>query len=337
MAAEIFHGMNHKRGREGWMTIKADMKKAYDRVEWNFVLKVLEQFGFSSAWVNWVKKCISTSSFSILLNGRPFGRIHPSRGIVKVTPSLLIYLFCALKCCHVYCCVRKGGCLKGIQMGCTAPSISHLLFADDLLLFAKASIQEASTLTACLDKYMAWSVQKVNKSKSSVYFSKNFREQAILSILDQLDFKKLPPKAKHLGFPLLVPRARARAVDEIKAKFLQKISAWKAKILSQAGRTVMLKSVANAIPSYLMNFYLLPKSWCNELDRVTKDFWWGYKEGSTRHLSLKSWKSICVPKSVRGLGIRMFSEMNQSLTSKWTWQMITEGIDFGFELCLGSM
>lgn len=68
VVAEIFHSMNHKQGQGGWMTIKADMEKAYDKVEWCFVLKVLEKFGFSSKWILWIEQCLSTSSFSILLN-----------------------------------------------------------------------------------------------------------------------------------------------------------------------------------------------------------------------------------------------------------------------------
>lgn len=78
----------------------------------------------------------------------------------------------------------------------------------------------------------------------------------------------------------------------------------------------MIKSIASVIPSYLINYYFLPTSWCNELDWATKNFWWGYKEGSTKQFALKAWKSLCVPKSVGGLGIRMFSEMNPALVAK---------------------
>lgn len=70
----------------------------------------------------------------------------------------------------------------------------------------------------------------------------------------------------------------------------------------------MIKSVASVIPSYLMSYYSLPKSWCDDLDWATKIFWWGYKGESSWHLSLKAWKSICVPKCVDGLGIFMFLE-----------------------------
>ena len=212
------------------------------------------------------------------------------KGFAKVILCLPIYLFilCSEVLSRLLLREERRGSLKGIQMGRNAPSIIHLLFADDLLLFAKATLSEATILNDCLDKYMALSRQKVNKAKSSVHFSKNFRRQAILTILDHLRLKKLPPKAKHLGLPLLIPRDRGRVVEEIKIKFFQKISGWKAKVLSQAGRTMLIKSVASAILSYLMGFYSLPSSWCKDMDRVSKKIWWGLKENQHRHLSLKA-------------------------------------------------
>lgn len=128
-----------------------------------------------------------------------------------------------------------------------------IFFSSLRLIFARLL-----SLNGCLDKYMAWSGQKVNMEKSSVHFSKNFQGQAILSILDLLNLKKLPQKAKHLGLPLLFPRARVRAMEDVKDKFFQKISGWKAKVLSQTRWTVMIKAVASAIPSYLIGLYIMP-------------------------------------------------------------------------------
>ncbi|KAB1205912.1 hypothetical protein CJ030_MR7G027903 [Morella rubra] len=277
VAAEIFHSMNDKQGRGGWIAIKVDMEKAYDRVEWSFVLKVLEMFGFNGKWIQWIVQCISTPSFAILINGSPFGNFCSSRGLRQGDPLLSsLFIICSEILSYLLLREKNAGHLKGVKVGWGVPSISHLLFTDDLLLFGKATLHEASILDECLEKYMKWSGQKVNRDKSFVHFSKKFHGQAAITILDQLGLKRLPSKAKHLGLPLLIPRAKGEVAAEIKEKFLNKIKGWKAKTFSQAGRTMMIKAVASTMPSYLWSFYSMPQTWCRDIDLELKNFWWGF-------------------------------------------------------------
>jgi hypothetical protein len=86
LAHEIFHSMKHKQGRGGLMAVKLDMEKAFDSMEWGFLLEIMKLLGFSSIWINWIYQCISTSSFSILLDGSPFGFFKPSRGLRQGNP-----------------------------------------------------------------------------------------------------------------------------------------------------------------------------------------------------------------------------------------------------------
>lgn len=157
-----------------------------------------------------------------------------------------------------------------------APSISHLLFADDLLIFARAKGQDSEAVQGCLEKYMSWFMQKINKEKSSIHFSSNFQGQQLLSILDYFGLKKLPAKAKHLGLPLLIPRSKGMTLKEIKQKFMVKIAGWQVKFLSQAGRSTLIRSVATAIPTYPLGSFLMPQSWCHDLDKALQLFLEGY-------------------------------------------------------------
>lgn len=86
VAAELFHSMKHKSGRSGWMAIKGNMEKAYDRVGWSFLLAVLRQFGFAPKWVSMIDQCVSTAHFSILLRGSPFEYFAASRGLRQDDP-----------------------------------------------------------------------------------------------------------------------------------------------------------------------------------------------------------------------------------------------------------
>jgi hypothetical protein len=74
------------------MFLKLDMEKAFDRIEWNFLLAILEKLGFSPTWISWLRICISTPTFSILLNGSPYGYLSPSRGL-RLGDSLSPFLF----------------------------------------------------------------------------------------------------------------------------------------------------------------------------------------------------------------------------------------------------
>jgi hypothetical protein len=83
----------------------------------------------------------------------------------------------------------------------------------------------------------------------------------------------IPSRAKYLGIPLFMNRNKRDAFIDIKDKIFTKVSGWKDKLLSQAARTTLLTSVANAIPTYLMSLFLLPKSLCSEITAAMRKFW----------------------------------------------------------------
>ena len=82
VAFETLHYMrNHNKGKTGFMALKLDMSKGYHRVEWSFMEKVLVKMGFQDRWVKLMMACITTASYSVLINGEPHGHITPSRGL----------------------------------------------------------------------------------------------------------------------------------------------------------------------------------------------------------------------------------------------------------------
>ena len=116
-------------------------------------------------------------------------------------------------------------------------------------------------------------------------------------------------------------RRKKDSFIELKDRIIAKIVGWKAKLLSQAARTTLVKSVVNAIPTYLMSLFLFPKSLCVSINSSIRKFLWGYLQDKKHCLSLLSWENICKPKSLGGLGIRTMEVINNSLLARIGWKM----------------
>lgn len=119
----------------------------------------------------------------------------------------------------------------------------------------------------------------------------------------------------YLGLPLILPRSKRQANLELKGTLLKRLSGWKSKLLSQAGRACLLRSVVSALPTYFMSSFLLPLRYCQELDSLLRHFWWDFPQEKRRNFVPRTWASICWPKDRGGLGFRLFYDYNRALVS----------------------
>ncbi|KAM6590718.1 hypothetical protein CsatA_013323 [Cannabis sativa] len=323
LVQEIIHSFNRKKGKEGFFAIKIDLVKAYDRLSWTFIDHVLGCFGFPQKFCSWVSQCISTTSLNICLNGGPVGKILPSCGIRQGDP-LSPYLFiCAAEVLSRLLEeeLGKGG-IKGIQLSRGGPVISHIFFADDLILVGRANVNEAKSFWSCLEKFCSWSGQKVNKLKTSIFFSKNTSAGMRRGIKEALGIDTPEGVVKYLGLPLFRSRQKDADFNFILENLTSKLQGWKAKTLSKAGRATLIKSVGLSLPIYAMQTTKLSNRLVNKIDGMIRDFWWGFEKGN-HGLYLKAWDKLCLPKSMGGLGFRKTKEMNLAFLAKWGWNLLT--------------
>lgn len=110
----------------------------------------------------------------------------------------------------------------------------------------------------------------------------------------------------------------------LKDRLWRKIQGWNVKCLSKAGKAILLHNVAQAVPSYAMSCFLLPKSLCKELERMMNSFWWGTKSSNTKSIHWLSWSNMGMAKGEGGLGFRDLYGFNLALLGKICWNFLSK-------------
>jgi hypothetical protein len=130
VAFEALHTMDRKlKGREGYMALKLDMSKAYDRVEWTYLEAVMCKLGFDDRWVQLAMTCVRTISFLVLINGQPHGNIIQSRGLRQGDPlSPYFFILCAEGLSSLLNQAEVDGSISGIPITRGGTRINHLFF-----------------------------------------------------------------------------------------------------------------------------------------------------------------------------------------------------------------
>ncbi|GJV95336.1 RNA-directed DNA polymerase, eukaryota, reverse transcriptase zinc-binding domain protein [Tanacetum coccineum] len=272
---------------------KVDIKKAYDTVNWEFLRVVLVQFGIHDTMINWIMVCLTTASFSLCVNGEIHGFFKSKRGLRQGDP-MSPYLFTLIMEVLNLMIKRHISIDKRFRYhyGCKKLGLTHLCFADDLLLLCHGDPISACILRRGMDEFSMSSGLYPSLEKSTAFFSDmpiDIKEQISLA----LPFKEGSLPVRYLGVPMMSKKLRNEDCRVLNDNFKKRIFDWRNKYLSYAG---IISSVLSSLNVYWASMFVLPNHICSSIDKILKDFLWSSDEGRKGFSSIASYrlKGRCV-------------------------------------------
>jgi len=321
VAQEGIHSMKTLK-LEG-VVVKIDLSKAYDRVNWLYIRMLMTHLGFGLDFIRWVLSCLTSVSFSILINGAATKFFHAQRGLRQGCPlSPLLFLLVAEGLSrYIKDAVVKGN-FGGIQIA-RGMIITHLLFVDDILIFCNGSRRDTECLLEGINLFKRATGMLINADKSTL--TENMTQVEDLRFMTEaLPFKveSLDRGLKYLGFLLKPNKYLKEDWLWLVGKIERRISSWSHRWLSRAGRLTLIKSVLEAIPVYWLSLAWIPKGTLEKIRRLCFNYLWkGNKEG--RKLPWVSWKRIAIPKAMGGWGLKNLFTFSKALAGKVVWRLIS--------------
>ncbi|KAL9681261.1 hypothetical protein QQ045_013043 [Rhodiola kirilowii] len=265
--------INHK-VYGGNIMLKIDMSKAYDRICWKFILKMLSVFGFSNKWIDLIYRNISNCWYSVLWNGF----IKSNRGVRQgdpLSPSLFILAMDYLSKL-INNCIRRNEISTYKLQGCKT-YMHHLMYADDLLLFSNGHINSVTKLLKIINYFCGSSGQQLNPQKSRIFFSKHIGLERKKNILKTTKFIEGTFPTNYLGAPLFPGRVKISYFKPLEDTIRSRSMGWTKNFLNISGRSTLIVSVLSSLSIHTLSIIPVPKTVIKSMEKLLATFIWDGK------------------------------------------------------------
>ena len=264
-------------------------------------------------------QCVSTTSYSISINGSLHGFFKGKQGLRQGDPiSPFLFVLCLEYLS------RNLGKLKSIpdfnfHPKCSALNISHLAFADDLILFTRGDVTSVNLIMDCLKKFGECSGLCISNTKSNVFMAGISRD-IMEEIKTIIGFSSGRFPFRYLGIPVAASRLTIEQFNPLITKISDYVSAWAGATPSYAGRSELIRSVLQGVECFWLSILPIPVGVRDKVISLCRNFLWGGKAVSFKK-PLVAWREICRPKPEGGLGFIDLHAWNLALLSKSLWKI----------------
>ena len=256
------------------MGCKLDIEKAYDHVNWEALFYLLGRMGFGLKWRGWIKACVTSVHFSVLVNGSSEGFFESSRGLRLGDPlSLLLFLLIMEVLSRLLRKTKESNLIQGFHVGAVnsvGVRISHLLFANDTILFCDASRKQMLSIRLELSCFQAFTDLKANVGKSEIVpIGKVNNLDKLANILH---CKVGSLSMKYLEMLLRTSFKTTSIWNPILEKMEKKLTGWKRLYLSKSGRLTLLNNTLSSLPIYFLSLFTILKAVVARLESIQRNF-----------------------------------------------------------------
>ncbi|KAJ4745251.1 RNA-directed DNA polymerase (reverse transcriptase)-related family protein [Rhynchospora pubera] len=333
LVKEVLHSFKQRGYHQLAFMLKADVSKAFDKLEWVFLARAMEYLNVPSKIINLMLSSYKRARVSININGKGDGFITPTRGLRQGCPMSPYGFIIAMEMLsrRLTKALREGK-ISGVKLAHTSPTITHLMYADDLILLGGTRHGELEQFIHILNQFADASGLMMNPEKSKLWLSAACGQETINRTTQLLQAAQAEGGDKYLGAIIQGGPTGMKTGRMLLDRMTKKLAGWKSHMLSHADRLVLIKSVLMSLPVYYMSIECIPKTLIRQMKSLMARFFWG-KVGQSRYMAPLAWKTICKPIEEGGLAIRDMNFFGEALFMKMVWAVVSEENKLWVQVC----